>query len=176
MKDLKAQLEGLHEDAFQWSLACTRGDRHEAEEVLQTVYLKVIEGKARFDERASLKTWLFAVVRRTATERHRRRRYRGLLLMKWSEEPRESKSARADEAMERDERQRRLRRALDDLSPRQREVLELVFYHDLTVEEAGEVLGISVGSARTHYHRGKKELQRRLESEGEIWMTKMTGS
>ena len=59
----------------------------------------------------------------------------------------------------------RLRRCLDRLPARQRQVLHLVFYQDLTVEQAGEVMGISVGSARTHYHRGKLRLRRELDDE-----------
>jgi RNA polymerase sigma-70 factor (ECF subfamily) len=41
---------------------------------------------------------------------------------------------------------------------RQQDVLHLVFYQGLTVEEAAHVMAVSVGAARTHYARGKARL------------------
>ncbi len=54
-----------------------------------------------------------------------------------------------------EERGARIRRALGELPARQREVLDLVFFHEMTIEQAAEVMGVSLGTARTHYHRGK---------------------
>ena len=71
--DLKPELERLHSASFGWALNCCRRDATEAEEVLQTVYLKILEGKARFRGESSLKTWLFAVIRKTAATEYRRR-------------------------------------------------------------------------------------------------------
>jgi DNA-directed RNA polymerase specialized sigma24 family protein len=42
--------------------------------------------------------------------------------------------------------------------------VELVFYHDMTIEEAARTAGLSVGTARVHYDRGKKRLRSILES------------
>jgi DNA-binding CsgD family transcriptional regulator len=61
-----------------------------------------------------------------------------------------------DGQIERNERRIALARAMVCLSKRQQEVLQLVFYHDLTIEDAARVMHISLGAARTHYERGKK--------------------
>ena len=159
---LESALEALHPASFGWALSCCYRDREEAEEVLQMSYLKIIEGKARFDGRSSFKTWLFAVIRHTALERYRWRRVRQMLFVETGSPP------RPDQILERSERTQRLLRALLKISIRQREVLELVFYHDMTIEEAAQSLGISLGSARVHYERGKRRLFSILNEEERV--------
>jgi len=158
--DLACLVAATHEENFAWALGCCRRDRREAEEVLQAVYLKVLDGRARFDGRSSLKTWLFAVIRRTAAQ-HRRLAWLGRLrFIPLTTAPDAASAAPgADATVEVGERREQLEQALDRLSRRQREVLLLVFYHEHTVEEAAGVLGIGVGSARTHYERGKARLR-----------------
>src|SRR6266511_6120725 len=76
--ELQAELEKLHGASFGWALSCCRRDRAEAEEVLQTVYLKILEGKARYRGKSNLKTWLFAVIRKTAITEQRKHLLRTL--------------------------------------------------------------------------------------------------
>ncbi len=148
------EIEALHPASFSWAMACCRYRRHEAEDVLQETYLKVIDGRARFDGRSGLKTWLFSVIRLTAADRARRALVRELLTARWL-----APDPPAGEAVAPgDEEAARAVRALRALPRRQREVLELVFYQDLTVEEAARAMGVAVGTARIHYHRGKKRL------------------
>jgi len=158
------ELERLHAAAFGWALACCAGDRAAAEDALQASYLKILDQSARFDGRAGFRTWLFAVVRRTAAEQRRRAALRRLLPLAALDA---APDGRPDPAatLVRAEGTQRLEAALATLSRRQREVLHLVFYQDLTIAEAADVAGVSVGTARTHYERGKRALRRLLEEE-----------
>ena len=162
--ELEQQIAALHPASFAWALACTRWNTAEAEEVLQSVYLSILEGRARFDGRSTFKTWLFAVVRNMAARAHRRRwleaRAPWRMLPGGGPDP-----GAGGPGGHRGERGARVRRALGTLPARQREVLDLVFFHEMTVEQAAEVMEVSTGTARTHYHRGKLRLLELLGSE-----------
>jgi RNA polymerase sigma-70 factor (ECF subfamily) len=162
--DLETELEHLHSRSFGWALSCCGWDREEAADVLQTTYLKVLDGRARFGNRSLFSTWLYGVIRRTAMERRRRRTTRNILLLRHAREfvptPPVSNGALSVHAG-------RLQEALATLPRRQREILHLVFYDELSIREAAEIMGIGIGSARVHYDRAKKRLRRSLGDEYE---------
>lgn len=158
---LEAELTRNHEASFGWALNCCRGDEAEAADVLQDTYLKVLDGRARFEGRSSFRTFLFGVIRRTAQERRRRGDVRRMAAWVVGDDRRTGEDP--EKAILRSEQARRLAEALDRLSTRQRQVLHLVFYQDMTIEAAAAVMGTSVGTARTHYERGKRRLRRILE-------------
>jgi len=161
--ELRAALETHHGESYGWALCCCSRSSVEAEVVLQSVYLKVLLGKARYDGRASFKTWLFAVIRRTAADERRRQMLRHLLFDRQRASPAPRTVEQPDDAVHRNELRRLIRKLLERLPRRQREVLQLVFYHELSLAEAAQVMSISLGSARTHYERGKKRLRKQIE-------------
>src|SRR5688572_31238181 len=79
ISELKAELQKLHPASFGWALSCCRQNRSDAEEVLQTVYLKVLQGKAIYRGESKLQTWLFAVIRKTAMSERRKQWLRSLI-------------------------------------------------------------------------------------------------
>jgi RNA polymerase sigma-70 factor (ECF subfamily) len=156
-------LATLHDEAFRWAASCCDYDRQQAEDVMQAVYVEILGGRARFRGESSLRTWLFAVIRRIASNHARRHVAAGRLRERLealapADEAADDTAAAAHAARA----GRALLAALTELPARQRLVLELVCYRDLTLEEAAAVLGIGIGSARTHYHRAKKRLAARL--------------
>ncbi len=162
--ELRAELEKHHRESYGWALSCCARNPAEAENVLQAVYLKALEGKARFKGRASFKTWLFAVIRRTAIDERRRHWLRRFFIIRYEESIRGTACGESpEEAIYRSEIRAMFRRALAEIPQRQREVLQLVFYHDLSLAEAAEVMRVSLGSARTHYERGKQRLRQLMK-------------
>jgi RNA polymerase sigma-70 factor (ECF subfamily) len=161
-EELSCRLEADHAAYFGWALACCAGRREEAEEALQTAYLKVLDGRAVFSGRSSFRTWMLGVIRWSAVEVRRRTRWRRWIGLDRLDARDAGDAARPDLQAVRNERTAAVRRALARLSSRQREVLHLVFYHGLSIEAAAEVLGVAAGTARTHYQRGKAALRKRL--------------
>jgi RNA polymerase sigma-70 factor (ECF subfamily) len=154
-------LAAQHGAAYAWALSLTGYDAAAAADVMQQSYLVIVEGRARFEERSSLKTWLFGVVRNTARGLRRRDRRELALMSRFAAEPVDESTANGDDS------DPAVDAALMGLPRRQRDVMELVIYSEFTLEECAEVLGISLGSARTHFHRAKAAVRRRLEMRDE---------
>ena len=149
----KELLEVHHKEAYYWARQCCRFQSDLASDVLQTAYLKVLEERARYSGKSSFKTWLFSVIRFTAIDFMQAKslhvnRYvvtDDLQLMAPGVESENGDVNYED--------------MIKQLPERQAELLMLVFYHDMTVEKAAEVMETSIGTARTHYDRGKKKLR-----------------
>ncbi len=162
---MRAELQKLHAASFGWALHCCGNRRDRAEDLLQDVYARVLGGQARFAGRSAFKTWLFGVIRTTAREQSRTRWLHAALSERWQRGELDPDYAPDPETMTGDaQRNASLRAAVATLPRRQQEVLHLVYYQDLTVEDSAELLGISVGSARTHFDRGKRRLRERLQA------------
>ena len=159
---IEIELQRLHPETFGWALACCGRNRSDAEDVMQLAYVKVLEGSAKFNGRSSFRTWLFGVVRRTAAERRRRYAVQDRLLKLFFLRSVQPDAPRPESAIDYSARTKKLVDGMNRLSQRQSEVLQLAFYHEMTIKQVAAVLGLSIGSARTHYARGKQNLARML--------------
>ena len=150
------QLELLHADSWKWSLFCCDYHSDDAQDLLQEAYLYVLSKKAKYLGKSSVKTWFFGVIRmisynKSKTFHSRIKRLKSymnslLALDSWSVQHQDR-----DYSEE-------VHSAIQQLSSSQQQVIELVFYQDLTLFECAEVMKISIGSVRTHYARAKTKL------------------
>lgn len=160
---IRQQLATHHQDSFAWALRCCAGNRQEAEDLLQSSYLKILEQKARYrQQQAQFKTWLFTIIRNTAVDFYRKKSSHVIQLNEALSGNIES-FIDAETGLQADETQAIFKEMLTQLSAQQQQVLHLVFYQDMSIEEAAKVMGITTGTARTHYERGKKQLRKKLK-------------
>lgn len=164
LQDCRPLLEKHHRESYLWALRCCAGNTEDAKEALQETYLKVLEGRARFDEKSAFKTWLFAVIRLTASDIRRKRIIEDIKFLELRDLFNRITSKQHYDAGANEEGAReQLLQSLSKLSARQEQILRLVFFHEFTIEEAAGIMGVSVGSARTHYERGKANLKIKIK-------------
>ncbi len=157
----RSALEAIHGQVFGWALSRSDYDPVVAEDLMQQAYVELLTGKARFDNRSSLKTFVFSVVQNLARSRYRRIASRLRLLQAAGAGMTEG----VVQPVEPDENTV-LWRAVQELPQRQRDIVELVFCRDMTIEEAARVMGVTTGTGRVHYDRAKKTLKTKLTDKG----------
>ena len=74
----------------------------------------------------------------------------------------------AEAALAKDETYAALRSCLEQLSPAHREIVDLVYYHGRTIEEAAAIVRVPVGTAKTRMFYARKQLRSAMEARGEI--------
>ena len=142
-----------HKDAYLWALQCCLYNSDNAKDVLQIAYLKVLDNKAVFKNKSSFKTWLYSVIRFTAIDFYKKQPKYVVL------EDNNYQVPAVDNKQDLN-----LKKYLEALPDRQRQVLLLAFYHDLTLEAISKVLDLHIGTVRTHYQRGKDSLREQLKA------------
>ena len=153
----RSALEAMHGQVFGWALSRCNFEQAVAEDLVQQAYMELLTGKARFDGESSLKTFVFAVVQNLA--RNRFRRIASRLRLAQQAAPTEGAGiVYPDEPGE----HQHVWKAVQTLPQRQRDIVELVFCRDMTIEAASRVMGVSTGTGRVHYDRAKKALKEKL--------------
>jgi RNA polymerase sigma-70 factor, ECF subfamily len=149
-----------------------------AEEVVQDTWLGVLRGLAGFEERASVRTWLFRILvnrARTAGVRERRTVAIGAFESavdqarfdasgQWADPP-ERWLEQIDDQLTAEKMADRIRQALPGLPSRQREVVTLRDVEGMSSEEVCAVLEITEINQRVLLHRGRSKIRQVLESE-----------
>lgn len=142
-----------------WFAHLLTGERHAAEDVVQTALAKTALGWSRVRRKENPEGYIRRAIVNTHLNAQRRK--------PWREQPREhipeDVEARRPEA-EVDDRDA-MWHALDSLPPRQRAVLVLRYYEDLSEADIADVLGCSRGTVKSQAAKGLLHLRRIVEKE-----------
>src|SRR5512141_3350121 len=130
--------------------AVSSGERDDIEELVQDTFVRAFGSLDAFRGESSLRTWLFTIQRRLVLDRRRAaKRARNFVSIEANESATEYDAL---DGMVAQETAGRVRRALDSLSPMQREVFTMRAEQGLAYKEIATILGTSEGAARVHYH------------------------
>ena len=132
------------------------GSRMIAEEIVHDSFARIVERPPRLDDPTALSAYV-----RTTVVNGCRSKVRRVVL--------ERKHAKAVAEIHEDPERpnEHIRRAIGELPMRQRQVVVLRFYEDLTVDQIASMLSISSGSVKTHLHRATQRLGTLLDERTE---------
>ena len=136
----------------------TLRDREEARDATQEAFFKAYRSLKTFKPGAKFSTWVFAIAYHACCDRlARRKRYSGEELPERADPAAgpEQQAVAGDEA-------RRLRAAIEALPQKYRTVITLYHLQGRQYDEIADVLGIPMGTVKTHLFRAKEQLRRLL--------------
>lgn len=143
------------------------GDPALAEDLAQEAFVKAFRSLATFDPTRRLSSWIFRIAHNTALDALRKARPRTVPL----DAPEGGVATDPAAPLEADPVVRRamataIQAALGRLRPEYRAVFTLRYEEGLAFDEIGRVLGVAEATARSHAHRGRKELLLHLTTAG----------
>lgn len=147
------------------ALQVTR-DAHLAQDAVQEAFVDVWSGASGFDPAlSSVRAWVLMLVHRRAVDRVRREQADRVRDTAWLARRHERDHDQVADVVELRAEHRRVRVALDALSPLQREALELAYHGGLTHTEVAAHLDIPLGTAKTRIRDALRTLRTALEDD-----------
>jgi len=142
--------------------AASCGAREDIDELVQDTFVRAFGSLDGFRGESSFRTWLFTIERRLLMDRRRseRRRPPGL-------EIGEGDAATEFDALDHlvaDEAQSRVRKAIEHLTPTQREVFVLRVTEGMSYKEIASAVSTTEGAARVHYHNAMRAIKEFLDA------------
>lgn len=135
-----------------------------AEDLTSQVFLDVWRTARQFEGRSQVSTWLLSIARFKALTTLRQRRHESID----KEDVLEIVDAAdtLDASLDRNATSAILRACVAKLSSAHREIINLVYYHEKSVEEAGAIIGIPQSTVKTRMFYARKQLAYLLKAAG----------
>jgi RNA polymerase sigma-70 factor (ECF subfamily) len=137
--------------------ALSLGVRDDLDELVQDTFVRAFSALDSFRADSALRTWLFTIERRLVLDRRRASRRQPEMVEVLPEDA--ATGYHALDAIEADETAARVRQAMAQLSPLQRDVFTLRVQEGRAYKEIAEILGTTEGAARVHYHNALRAVK-----------------
>jgi RNA polymerase sigma-70 factor, ECF subfamily len=148
---------------YRFALRLT-GNSATADDVVSEVFIELWRHAASFEGRARLSTWILAIARNKAVSVMRGRTDQPLDEAMAAVIP--DRTGTAEENLAAAERSAVLRRCLARLSPAHREIIDLTYYHERSVEEVAAIVGIPAATVKTRMFYARRQLAAHLRAAG----------
>ena len=135
-----------------------------AEDLISDVFLDVWRQAGRFEGRSAVSTWLLSIARFKALSALRRRPDE--VLDEETAGAIEDPSDDPEISLEKKDKSVLIRQCLTGLSAEHREIIDLVYYHEKSVEEVAEIVGIPENTVKTRMFYARKKLAELLKAAG----------
>jgi len=135
-----------------------------AEDLISEVFLDIWRQAGKFEGRSAVSTWMLSIARFKALSALRKRPEEEL-----DEETAERIEDHADDpetTLAKKDKGAALRQCLSALSAEHREIIDLVYYHEKSVEEAAAIVGIPEATVKTRMFYARKKLSELLKEQG----------
>jgi len=135
-----------------------------AEDLISEVFLDVWRQAGKFEGRSAVSTWMLSIARFKALSSLRRRSEAEL-----DDEMAEQIEDQSDDpevTLAKKDKGAVLRQALSNLSAEHREIIDLVYYHEKSVEEVAGIVGIPEATVKTRMFYARKKLSELLREQG----------
>ncbi len=152
-----------HVRVYRFALRLVRNEST-AEDLISEVFLDVWRQAGRFEGRAAVSTWLLAITRFKALSALRKKQ--DAELDDEAASAIEDTSDDPEVAMQKKDTGAALRKCMSALSPEHREIIDLVYYHEKSVEEVAQIVGIPENTVKTRMFYARKKLAELLKAAG----------
>jgi len=135
-----------------------------AEDLVSEVFIELWRHAGQFEARSQVSTWLLAIARHKAISVLRRHTEAPL-----SDDMADAVADHRDDAetvLEREDRRKLIRKCLAQLSPLHREIIDLVYYHEKSVEEVAQIVGAPKGTVKTRMFHARSHLAKLARTAG----------
>jgi len=139
-------------------------DATTAEDLVSQVFLDVWRTAGQFQGRSQVSTWLLSIARFKALTAMRQRRFEDIDQEDVRQIPDDAETP--ETSLDRSDTSAILRACVQKLSPAHREIINLVYYHEKSVEEVGQIIGIPQSTVKTRMFYARKQLAELLKGCG----------